>query len=213
MSGETPRRQPPATGTSDRRSTFALALSVVSVADCLSLARIPLGLVFLLVAGDRPWAMAVLLVAAVTDVLDGWVARRCGPRRPGESHRGDWLDPLCDKLFAAAVVAGLLLTQPPPLALVFLFLARELLQLVAVMVMRMVPVLHRASRDYDFRAHPVGKAATVAQFATAAALVMGHQAAWPLAMVCAVLGVISVTIYIHRIRRLLADTPHVRRRA
>jgi phosphatidylglycerophosphate synthase len=193
---------------------FALAFGVVSVADCLSLARIPLGLVFLLVAGQRSYALAVLFVAAVTDVLDGWVARRCGPRRPGEAHRGDWLDPLCDKLFAAAVVTGLLLTRSPPLALVGLFLARELLQLVSVMVMRMVPVLHRASRDYDFRAHPVGKAATVAQFATAAALVLGHPAAWPLAVLCAALGVVSVGIYVYRIRRLLArPSAPVQRRA
>jgi cardiolipin synthase len=186
---------------------------VVSVADCLSLARIPLGLAFLLVAGQRPWAMAVLLAAAVTDVLDGWVARRCGPRRPGESHRGDWLDPLCDKLFAAAVVAGLMMIRPLPLGLVALFLARELLQLVAVTVMRLVPALHRVSRDYDFRAHPVGKAATIAQFATAAALVLGHPVAWTLAVICAVLGVASVTIYIHRIRGLLPGAAEVRRRA
>jgi cardiolipin synthase len=192
---------------------LALDSKVVSVADCLSLARIPLGLAFLLVAGQRQWAMAVLLAAAVTDVLDGWVARRCGPRRPGESHRGDWLDPLCDKLFAAAVVAGLMMSRPTPLALVALFLARELLQLVAVMVMRMVPVLHRASRDYDFRAHPVGKAATIAQFATAAALVLGHPAAWILAVICAVLGVASVAIYIHRIRGLLPGAAGMRRRA
>ena len=194
-------------------ASLALDSKVVSVADCLSLARIPLGLAFLLVAGQRQWALAVLLAAAVTDVLDGWVARRCGPRRPGESHRGDWLDPLCDKLFAAAVVVGLMMTRPPPLALVALFLARELLQLVAVMVMRMVPVLHRASRDYDFRAHPVGKAATVAQFATAAALVLGHPAAWTLAVICAVLGVASVAIYIHRIRGLLSGAAGMRRRA
>jgi hypothetical protein len=80
--------------------------------------------------------------------------------------------------------------------------------------MRMVPVLHRASRDYDFRAHPVGKAATVAQFATAAALVLGHPAAWALAVVCAILGVVSVTIYVHRIRRLLdGGAASVQRRA
>ena len=87
-----------------------------------------------------------------------------------------------------------------------------MLQLVAVTVMRMVPVLHRASRDFDFRAHPVGKAATVAQFATAAALVMGHPSAWGLAITCAILGVASVTIYINRIRGLLG-APSVRRRA
>ena len=188
---------------------------MVSVADALSLARIPLGLVFLLVA--RPGhahvrgELLVLFLAAVSDVLDGWMARRT-PRLPGASHRGDWLDPLCDKLFAAAVVAGLLLTRRPPLLWLALLLTRELLQVIAVTVMRLVPVLHRASRDYDFRAHPIGKATTVAQFFTCAALVIEHRAAEGLAIACAILGVVSVFIYIHRIRRLLR-APTLQKRA
>ena len=178
----------------------------MSVADDLSLVRIPLGLVFLLVAGQQPWALAISFVAATGNDrrarrLDRAAAWPAPPR--GQPHRGDWLDPLCDKLFAAAVVAGLHLA--PPARPGVLFLAREMLQVVAVTVMRMVPVLHPGSRDFDFRAHPVGKAATVAQFATAAALLLGHPSAWGSGHhLCAVLGVVSVTIYINRLRRTQA---------
>jgi cardiolipin synthase (CMP-forming) len=187
-------------------------LPTVGVADYLSLARIPLGVAFLLVAGRPAWALAVLATAAATDMLDGWVARRCA-RLAGldhgqhRQHRGDWLDPLCDKLFAAAVVAGLLLTHPPPVAWLFLLLTREILQVIAVTVLRLVPALHRVSRDYDFRAHPVGKATTVAQFVASAALVVGHPWGGALCWICALLGVASVAIYIHRIRALLHPPP------
>ena len=34
----------------------------------------------------------------------------------------------------------------------------------AVTALRLVPTLHRLSRDYDFRANPLGKATTVVQF-------------------------------------------------
>jgi cardiolipin synthase len=180
---------------------------VVGVADYLSLARIPLGVAFLFTAGRPDVAIAVLAVAALTDVLDGWVARRHGPRQPGEQHRGDWLDPLCDKLFAASVVVGLVLTTAPPLSWLVMLLAREILQVIAVTVLRLVPALHRVSRDYDFRAHPLGKATTVAQFTASALLVVGNRFAGALCATAAALGVASVAVYIHRIRALLRPVP------
>jgi phosphatidylglycerophosphate synthase len=152
-------------------------------------------------------AIGLLALAALTDVLDGWVARRGGPRRPGDPHRGDWLDPLCDKLFAAAVVVGLYITRQPPLGLLFLLLTREILQVIAVTVLRLVPALHRVSRDYDFRAHLLGKATTVAQFTASALLVMGNRFAPALCVLCAVLGLASVALYIYRIRALLRPVP------
>jgi cardiolipin synthase (CMP-forming) len=173
------------------------------VADLLSLVRIPLGLVFLGVAG-RPWiAAGVMAVAGLTDIADGWVARR--HRKPGdtEHHRGDWLDPLCDKLFVGAVVVGIYLAQRPPLFLLLLLLTREILQTVAVSVMRLIPTLHRVSRDYDFKAHPVGKATTVVQFLTGIALLFGNPAAVYAAGLAAGLGTVTVGIYVNRLRGLL----------
>jgi cardiolipin synthase len=183
----------------------------VTVADYLSLVRIPLGAVFLLVVDHTALALGVLAAAALSDVLDGWVARRQrsaqARAQPGSddqhSHRGDWLDPLCDKLFVAAVVLALYMARRPPLSLLALMLTREILQTVAVAVLRLVPALHRASRDYDFKAHPIGKATTVVQFLTGGALLLNQPIARPCAYLTAVLGVITVAVYISRVRRIL----------
>lgn len=178
----------------------------MTAADYLSLVRVPLGGLFLLVAGRFWWALSVLVAAGVSDMLDGWVARRQRRADDREHHRGDWLDPLCDKLFVAAVVVGIYLAYRPSPALLVLMVTREILQTVAVAAMRLVPALHRASRDFNFRAHPVGKATTVTQFFTGAALLAELPVAAPLAWLAAGLGVISVGIYISRIRALLPET-------
>jgi cardiolipin synthase len=189
------------------------------LADYLSLVRIPLGVTFLLVVDRTGVALGVLIAAGISDVLDGWVARReqrararsAGPEAARTAaphpHRGEWLDPLCDKLFVTAVVLGLYLSQRPPLALLALMLTREILQTIAVVVLRLVPALHRASRDYDYKAHPLGKATTVVQFLTGGALLLGHPLARPAAYLTAALGLLSVALYISRVRRILPAAP------
>ncbi len=174
----------------------------MSVADYLSLVRIPLGIAFVFVAGDVPVALGVLVAAGVSDVLDGWVARR--QMRAGQPHqrRGDWLDPLCDKLFVASVVVGLYLARRPPALWLALLLTREVLQAVAVTALRLVPNLHRMSRDYDFRAHPIGKATTVVQFLAATLMLLRHPLAAPAVWAAAALGLLSVFTYVRRLRVL-----------
>lgn len=67
-----------------------------TVADLLTGSRIPLAVAFVAVA-DPFWRILVLLVAAATDLIDGFVARRWG-----SSRLGSFLDPVADKLFMAA---------------------------------------------------------------------------------------------------------------
>lgn len=86
-----------AVDTDHQRSAFSLA-------DSMSLARIPLAALFLLVPGV-PVRLAVLLLAAATDLGDGWVARRFGGSRIGAV-----LDPIADKLFVA-VAFGVVLAS------------------------------------------------------------------------------------------------------
>jgi cardiolipin synthase (CMP-forming) len=174
----------------------------VSVADYLSLVRIPLGITFVFVAHDTLAAMIVLLAAGLSDVLDGWVARRQRAVENRPAGRGDWLDPLCDKLFVASVVVGLYLARRPPPHWLLLLLTREVLQLIAISALRLVPALHRLSRDYDFRAHPIGKITTVVQFLAAGALLLGHPLAEPAVWAAAGLGVLSVFTYVRRLRVL-----------
>jgi cardiolipin synthase len=98
---------------------------LLTLADWFSLVRIPLGVVFLFVAQRLPLALIVLVLAGISDVLDGWAARRWSPAgeidRP---HRGDWLDPFCDKVFVAAMLAGIYIAHHPPVPLLMLVVTR-----------------------------------------------------------------------------------------
>ncbi len=75
--------------TRDRRPGF-------SAADAITVARLPLALAFILVHAMEV-RLALLVVAAATDLGDGIVARRFGASRIGAV-----LDPIVDKLFMAA---------------------------------------------------------------------------------------------------------------
>jgi phosphatidylglycerophosphate synthase len=171
--------------------------SLLSLPNLLSLSRLPLGWVFWMVLGktpDRgPLALGVMALAAVTDVLDGTIARRRGVDASGA---GSWLDPICDKLFVGAVLAALHFERGVPLGLLAIIVTRELLQLPMVVVYRISPTLRRWLR-YDFRASVLGKAATVAQFLAIAALVLGLPAR-ELAALAFGLGVIALGDYVRR---------------
>jgi CDP-diacylglycerol--glycerol-3-phosphate 3-phosphatidyltransferase/cardiolipin synthase len=56
----------------------------------------------------RPIAAILFGVAAVTDLLDGWVARRFGQM----SKFGEFLDPVADKLMVAIVLVMLVQGDP-----------------------------------------------------------------------------------------------------
>jgi phosphatidylglycerophosphate synthase len=174
---------------------------MLTLADWFSLVRIPLGAAFLFVAEQRLLAIAVLVLAGISDVLDGWAARRWGTAVPGQPHRGDWLDPFCDKVFVAAMLAGIYVAHRPPPVLLLLVMTREILQVLSLLVYRLSPALRRGLH-YNYRAHPLGKATTVTQFATALALLFDHPIAQPLAVASALLGLAAVAIYLNRARLL-----------
>ena len=69
-----------------------------TAADVMSFLRIPLAAAFVLVS-HTGWRLAIVGAAAVTDLLDGPIARR-----RGSSAYGPVLDPIADKVFMAAAV-------------------------------------------------------------------------------------------------------------
>jgi phosphatidylglycerophosphate synthase len=177
---------------------------LLTLADWFSLVRIPLGAVFLFVADRLPVAVLVLVLAGISDVLDGWAARRQQGAAVDKPHRGDWLDPFCDKVFVAAMLAGIYVAHHPPAALLLLVVTREVLQTIAVICYRVVPSLRRGLH-YNYRAHPIGKATTVTQFATALALLFEHPLAQPLALLSGLLGLATVIFYLNRARLLARE--------
>jgi phosphatidylglycerophosphate synthase len=175
----------------------------LTLADFFSLVRIPLGVVFLFVARRLPLALTVLAAAAASDVLDGWAARRRRPPADQGRHRGDWLDPFCDKVFVAAMLSGIYVVHHPPATLLVLVVTRELLQGLSLIIYRLVPSLRRGP-PYNYRAHALGKATTVAQFLTAAALLLDQPLSRPLAVACAALGLTTMLVYVNRARAVPA---------
>jgi phosphatidylglycerophosphate synthase len=181
--------------------------------------RVPLGVAFVPLAGRPTAALAILVLAGVSDVLDGWLARRNPQRLTWEPWKGfqtlrrwsaaskarqlptrlgwgEWLDPVCDKWFIIAVMAGLYLSQHPPLKVLLPIVTREIAILILFLIQRLVPSLR--SMRYDYRAHALGKAATAAQFLTATALLLALPAAPYLAALCALLGLLCAGVYAQR---------------
>ena len=158
--------------------------------------RVPLGVAFVPLAGRPLLALFVLGLAGISDMLDGWLARRS----PHPDSWGPWLDPLCDKAFIILVMTGLYLSQAPPLTTTLPMLTREAAILLLFLLRYLVPSM-RGMR-YDYHAHAVGKATTVAQFLTVAALLLHRPETQVLSIICAGLGLSCAFTYARRGRAL-----------
>jgi CDP-diacylglycerol--glycerol-3-phosphate 3-phosphatidyltransferase len=110
---------------------------ILTIPNLLSLSRVLLAIPFVLVmlVPDPParwWGVGILLLAALTDKLDGMLARSMHQ----ESEWGKILDPLADKLGVAAVAVALLYLGWLPFWFVALLLGRDLLILTGGLVVR-----------------------------------------------------------------------------
>jgi cardiolipin synthase len=135
----------------------------MTLANQLTLLRICLvpALVILVVYGYFGWALSVFFVAAVTDGLDGLVARL----RHERTELGTILDPLADKLLTTSLLIVLALPSPElavriPPWIAILSIGRDAGILLAVLV------FHLAGVKRGFPPSALGKATTVAQLAT-----------------------------------------------
>jgi CDP-diacylglycerol--glycerol-3-phosphate 3-phosphatidyltransferase/cardiolipin synthase len=127
--------------------------------NVISLLRLPLAALFPLVVDDVRAAMTVLLLGGLTDVLDGWLARRLGQ----VTAVGAVVDPIADKVFAATVMLTLLFHQRIPAWAVPALLSREILEAPLVLWVLFSRRL-RGMRKAEARANVPGKLATVVQF-------------------------------------------------
>ena len=101
-------------------------LRLQTLPNALSLARMAAlpPVLYLLRRGDPQsdrWALAILLVAGATDLLDGWLARRRG----AVSASGKVVDPLADKVLIGGLVIYLALAREFPTWLLLAIVARD----------------------------------------------------------------------------------------
>lgn len=182
---------------------------MVNVPNVLSMCRIllaPLLVVILLTKfeGKEVVGLAVFLIAAFTDFLDGYLARR----HQQITRLGKLLDPAADKILTSAAFISLVEVSPlvTPAWIVATIIAREF----AVASLRSFA----AVEGVVIAAGPLGKIKTVMQV-IAISLLIFHQRLGDLQIVATialwaalVISVYSGFEYFFRFRRLvLQDTP------
>jgi CDP-diacylglycerol--glycerol-3-phosphate 3-phosphatidyltransferase len=119
-------------------------------------------------AANRWFCLAVFLVAAMTDWLDGYLARKLN----SITELGKFLDPLVDKLLVLAPMLALIELGQVPAWGVFLILAREL----TVAGWRVTPSLTGSTAIVG--ANFWGKLKTVSQIAAIALLIAPLPNRW-----------------------------------
>ena len=168
------------------------------LAHALTLSRLPIAVGLTQTYGNVAWSVALIALAALTDALDGNVARWMQRRGHTRPDIGSWLDPLVDKIFVIVVLATIW-AHTHDVVLIGLIAAREIL-----LVPLVVAYLVRRQPSSHLHADAIGKAATIAQFIACAVAVAEPRAALPVAAVAAVLGLAAVVHYVVRERRPVA---------
>ena len=174
---------------------------LLTLPNLVTMSRIPMAALVWLRPLDPAYVLGLMAIAALSDVLDGWLERRRRERRgepPGTGESiGTWLDPLCDKVFILSVLTAITLARGLPLWIVPLISLREILQTLIVGATRVIPAVRNRLRP-RFRANLLGKATTVVQFVTIAAILLDWPHQIPLAIATGGLGLIAVVVYVRR---------------
>ncbi len=126
--------------------------SWLNVPNSITLFRLALVPVFLLfqVTHQPEWALACFGTAAISDGLDGLLARLLNQR----TKLGGVLDPIADKVLIFAALVSLVLQSRLPLWLLLIIVFRDLLMVVGAIVVRL--------KNLEIPTHPsrIGKYAT-----------------------------------------------------
>lgn len=166
-------------------------------------------LIIAIVEGERMQAFAIFFAMAVSDFVDGYLARHFGMASP----LGALLDPIADKLLLVSTFIVFALKSTPtnihiPLWLVLMTVGRDVLIVAAALVMAL---------GLGIKSFPptfLGKANTFAEISTVVAILMNNvdrMPAW-VADVCfpvtALLTVASGVHYVFRASAAIARVSH-----
>jgi CDP-diacylglycerol--glycerol-3-phosphate 3-phosphatidyltransferase len=151
-------------------------------------------------------ALAIFLVAAATDLLDGYLARRWGQ----VTTIGTLLDPIADKLLVSAALISLVQIRAIPAWMVVLIIGREF----AVSGLRSIA----AAEGYTIAASDLGKTKTVSQVAAISTVLLSlrHSAflapGYWLMWAVVVFSLLSAVDYFWKFWRRVDDQVKNRRR-
>jgi CDP-diacylglycerol--glycerol-3-phosphate 3-phosphatidyltransferase len=165
---------------------MVLRAGLRSIPNIISLSRVALAAAFVM-DHDANARILIVLAAGVTDMLDGWLARRAGLT----SRFGALVDPFADRVFALVAVATFVYEGSLSTFEYFIMIFRDLMTAVGFLVARSVPWL----RPVEFRARWSGKAVTALQMVTFVAILKVPEYVTPLIWSVGLLSLYSVIDY------------------
>lgn len=168
----------------------------MNLANKLTMLRIILVPVFLFFIAIKInygiyFATAVFVIAALTDTLDGYIARK----RNQVTKFGKFMDPLADKLIVTAALISLVELKQLSSWVVMIIVAREF----AITGLRAVA----ASEGVIIAASKWGKAKTVVQIIAIIAALMDIKYSNYLIYLAVIITIVSGVDYIYKNRKIL----------
>lgn len=167
----------------------------LSIPNLVTLARILLVpvVVWAIASGRMYFAFLLFLVAAISDAVDGFLAKRFGMK----TELGAYLDPLADKALIVSIYVTLGITGVIPLWIVILVVSRDIMIVSAVILSWLI------DRPVAIRPHVVSKINTAVQIIFACLVLAAHgyefdaEPVLTLVMaLVAVLTLLSVGLYV-----------------
>lgn len=160
--------------------------SLATLPNLVSLSRVAMAVGFVLLPQPSV-RLALIVAAALTDFVDGWLARR----QHSDSRWGALIDPFADRLFVFTAVVVLLVEGRLSTLQYFVLLSRDLATSGAFLLARMLPSL----RGAVFQSRLSGKVTTVVQFLALLAATGWPSLVGPTVLIVALLSVYSIADY------------------
>ena len=167
----------------------------MSIPNLITLARILAVPVILwaIISGEMRIAFALFLAAGLSDLIDGFLAKRFGMA----TELGAYLDPLADKAMIVSIYVALGIVEAIPRWLVILVVSRDIMIVSAVILSWLV------DKPVKLKPITVSKLNTVAQIVYATVVLAALTFGWEITLVkdmlmgvVAALTLLSVAFYV-----------------
>jgi len=155
-------------------------------------------LVFPLVVffANRNAVISIVMIAFLTDVLDGWIARKKNARTP----TGTWLDPLADKVLIGAGFICLARSGCMAWWITGIIIARDFLLISCWLVFGWLGRFVEVIPDW------LGKISMFCQLAVLVLVILGHTVNWMIYLMVCLTVVSGLNYLVHGISRLAKRT-------
>ena len=188
------------------RPKFSQVLTVPNQLTLLRMVVLPFVLISM-IYGQHTASLWLFVAAAVTDAIDGVVARRFNQR----TRLGQYLDPIADKLLLSSCFVAQSVTGAIPWWVTILVLLRD------VMIIAMVLVVVLTTSVRSFPPSLLGKANTVVQIITLITVLLNNvvRASWLQGVITALVAMTAITTvfsavhYVLEVSRRLYAYPSV----